>query len=289
VSATQLTAAAGGAPTPSRTDGDPAPQRQRATTRLYWALHDALIMTQRNLRHTTRIPELLVFSIVQPIMFVLLFRYVFGGAIRVESGISYANYLMAGIFVQTVAFGGMSTGVGLAADLEHGLIDRFRSLPMSHIAVVLGRALADLIRNALIVIVMLLVGFAVGFRPHSSVGGWLGTAGLLLLLSFAFSWIGACVGLAVRNIEAVQAAGFIWLLPLAFASSAFVPTSTMPDGLRQFAEVQPISKVVNSVRGWVLGHPVGSNAWVATLWCLGIIAVFMPLAVHLFRRASGKV
>jgi ABC-type multidrug transport system permease subunit len=275
VSATPSTVGAGaGEPTLPRSsaphdDGAPSP---RSASRLRWAVHDSLVLTERNLRIATRIPELLVLSTIQPVMFVLLFRYVFGGAIHVGGGVSYIDFLMAGIFVQTVAFGGMSTGVGLAHDLESGLIDRYRSLPMSHLAVVLGRTSADLVRNAFTVLVMLAVGLAVGFRPHGSVAHCLA----------------ACVGLAVRNIEAVQSAGFIWLLPLTFASSAFVPTSTMPDGVRQFAEVQPLSKIVDAVRALFLNHPVHSNVWVATAWCVGIIAVFMPLAVRLFRRAAGK-
>jgi ABC transporter DrrB family efflux protein len=256
--------------------------------RLYWLGHDALVLTERGLRQTTRIPELLVFSTIQPVMFVLLFRYVFGGAIHVGGGTSYVNFLMAGIFVQTLAFGGVTTGIGLADDLQKGLIDRFRSLPMSRLAVLLGRTLADLVRNGLTAIVMLAVGVAVGFRPQGSALDWLGAAGLLLLFTFSFSWIGASIGLAVRNVEAVQSAGFIWLFPLTFASSAFVPTSSMPSWLRDFANAQPISKVVGAVRAWVLGQPAGSGAWVALAWCVGVLVVFVPLSVWLYKRAAGK-
>jgi ABC-2 type transport system permease protein/oleandomycin transport system permease protein len=255
--------------------------------RLYWLTRDTLVMTERGLRQTTRIPELLAFATIQPVMFVLLFRYVFAGAIHVGGGVSYVNFLMAGIFVQTVAFGSTSpTGIGLADDLQKGLMDRFRALPMSRMAVLLGRTLADLVRNVFTVIVMLVVGLAVGFSPEGSPLGWLGAVGLLLIFSFSFSWVGAAIGLAVRNPEAVQAAGVIWLFPLTFASSAFVPISTMPGWMQTFAENQPITKVVDAVRAWGLGRPVGSSAWIALVWCVGVLAVSMPLAVRLYRRSA---
>ena len=248
---------------------------------------DTLLMTRRTLLHTIRVPELLVFATIQPVMFVLLFRYVFGGAIQVR-GTSYVNYLMAGIFVQTVAFGALTTGVGLAEDLNRGLIDRFRSLPMSRSAVVTGRVLGDLVRNMFVVSVMLAVGLAVGFRPHGSPLGWLAAVGLLLLLSFAFSWIGATVGLGIRNVEAVQSAGFIWLFPLTFASSAFVPTQSMPDWLQGFADNQPISRIVDAVRGFVLGRADAGSAWASLGWCSAISVVFLTLAVLLYRRTTAR-
>jgi ABC transporter DrrB family efflux protein len=262
-------------------------QRRSAERRLYWMWHDTMVIAERGLRQTTRIPELLVFSTVQSAMFVLLFRYVFGGAIHVGKGVSYVNYLMAGIFVQTVAFGAVAgTGIGLAEDLQKGLVDRFRTLPMSRMAVLLGRTLADLARNGVTVIVMLLVGIAVGFRPQGSHLGWLAAIGLMLMLSFSFSWVGAAIGLAVRNPEAVQAAGLIWLFPLTFASSAFVPIATMPGWLQAFAENQPITKLVDAVRAWALGQSAGSAGWVALAWCLGVLVVSMLLAVRFYRRAA---
>ncbi len=254
--------------------------------RLKLTLADTLVLTKRSLTHTVRSPELLIFATIQPVMFVLLFRYVFGGAISVR-GTSYVNYLMAGIFVQSVSFGAMTTGVGLATDLTQGLVDRFRSLPMSRSAVLTGRTLGDLGRNMFTVLVMLGVGLLVGFRPHGSPLRWLGAAGLLLLISFSLSWISATIGLLVRNVEAVQSAGFVWLFPLTFASSAFVPTSSMPGVLRAFAEHQPITQVVNAVRALVLDRPVGSAGWQAVLWCVGILAVFVPLSVRLYRRTSA--
>jgi len=201
--------------------------------------------------------------------------------------VSYVNFLMAGIFVNTVAFGSFTTGVGLAEDLQKGLIDRFRSLPMSRAAVLIGRTLSDLVRNVFTGAVMFAVGLAVGFNPNGGALEMAAAVGLLLLLGFAFSWIGATVGLAVRNVEAVQSAGFIWLFPLTFASSAFVQTSSMPAGLRAFANNQPITHIINAVRDWSLGTPVGSNGWLAAVWCVGIIVVFVPLSVGLYRRAAS--
>jgi ABC-2 type transport system permease protein/oleandomycin transport system permease protein len=255
---------------------------------LYWQISDALVLTGRALRHIPRSPEILVYSAIQPVMFVVLFRYVFGGAIKLPPGLSYVNYLMAGIFINTVAFGSFSTGVGLALDLQNGLIDRFRSLPMSRAAVLIGRTVSDLVRNILTGAVMFGVGVLVGFNPQGTPLEILAAIAILLLYGLAFSWIGATVGLAVRNVEAVQSAGFIWLFPLIFASSAFVPTSGMPSGLRAFANNQPISQVVDAARAWFLGVPVGDHAWIAAVWGVGIIAVFVPLSVRVYRHAASK-
>ena len=254
--------------------------------KLYWALADGLVLAKRNLVQIPRIPELLVFATIQPVMFVLLFRYVFGGAIDV-GGTSYVNFLMAGIFVQTVAFGSVSTGIGLAEDLQRGLVDRFRSLPMAPSAVLTGRTVADLVRNAFTVAVMLAVGLLVGFRPEAGLAGWTAAIGLLLLLSFAFSWVGATIALLVRTVEAAQSGGFIWLFPLTFASSAFVPTDGMPGPLRAFANNQPITQIVDAVRGFLLDQPVGSAGWLAFAWCAGILVVFVPLSISLYRRTTA--
>lgn len=253
---------------------------------LYWQLSDAAVLTARALRHIPRNPQLLVFSTIQPIMFVVLFRYVLGGAIRLPPGVSYVNYLMAGIFVNTVAFGSFSTGIGMAEDLQKGLVDRFRSLPMSRAAVLIGRTTSDLVRNFFTGAVMFAVGVLVGFSPAGGAPEILAAIGMLLLLGFAFSWIGAAIGLAIRNVEAVQSAGLIWLFPLIFASSAFVPTATMPAGLRAFANEQPITKIVDAVRGWFLGTPVGSTGWIALAWVIGILVVVVPLAVRVYRHAT---
>ncbi|HLJ35525.1 MAG TPA: ABC transporter permease [Ktedonobacteraceae bacterium] len=259
----------------------------QARPALYWTIADALVLAKRHLIQIPRIPEELVFATIQPIMFVLLFRYVFGGAIAV-SGTSYVNYLMAGIFAQTVIFGATSTGIGLATDLQRGLVDRFRSLPMAKSAVLTGRTISDLVRNTFVVLVMWGVGLLVGFRPEGGVLSWLGGIGLLLLTSFAFSWISATIGLLVRTVEAAQSAGFIWLFPLTFASSAFVPTKSMPDWLRAFADHQPVSLIVNAVRGLLLNTPDASTIWQALAWCVGILVVFIPIAVWAYGRRIGK-
>ncbi|MER3421783.1 MAG: ABC transporter [Chloroflexota bacterium] len=254
--------------------------------RLAGAVTDALILAQRHLRHIPRNPELLVFATIQPVMFVVLFRYVFGGAINV-TGTSYTNYLMPGIFVQTVTFGAMMTGIGLAQDMHLGLIDRFRSLPMARSAVLTGRILADMVLNAFVVAVMLAVGLLVGFRPQAGIGGWIGGLALLLAISFTFSWIAATIGLVVRTVEAVQSAGFIWLFPVTFVSSAFVPTATMPSWLRVVAEHQPFTIMVNAARGFFLHGTAGGEGWQAFAWCLALLAVFVPLAIVAYRRRTA--
>ena len=261
-----------------------APQARPA---LYWTLADVLVLAKRHLVQIPRIPEELLFATIQPIMFVFLFRYVFGGAIAV-SGTSYVNYLMAGIFAQTVIFGSTNTGIGLATDLQKGLVDRFRSLPMARSAVLTGRTLADLVRSTFVVFVMWMVGLLVGFQPQGNVLSWVAAAGLLLLTSFAFSWISATVGLVVSSVEAAQSAGFIWLFPLTFASSAFVPTQSMPSWLRAFAEHQPVSLIVNAVRGLLLNQPDASTIWQALAWCVGLLVIFIPLAVWAYGRRTAR-
>jgi ABC transporter DrrB family efflux protein len=248
------------------------------------ALGDIAAVTKRNLLHIARTPQLLFFSTIQPVMFVLLFRYVFGGAIPIR-GIRYVDYLMAGIFVQTSLFGGASTSVGLAEDLRGGIIDRFRSLPMARSAVLAGRTFADLLRNVLVVLLMLIVGMLVGFRFHGGFAG--GVAGLLLVLAFgyAFSWIFANIGLAVKDPETAQIAGFIPLFPLVFASSAFVPVQTMPGWLQAFAKVQPVSVTINAVRALTEGGPVYHWLWQSLAWTVGMLLVFVPLAVRRYRRS----
>jgi len=265
----------------------------RRHSQLYWALADALVLAKRRLVQIPRIPDELIFATIQPIMFVVLFRYVFGGAINLSGasagvGDNYANFLMAGIFVQTVIFGATTTGVGLAQDLEKGLVDRFRSLPMAKSAVLTGRTIADLVRNLFVVIVMLVVGLAVGFRPSGSPLAWLLAIGFMLLVSFAFSWISATIGLVVHSVEAAQSAGFIWLFPLTFASSAFTPVQTMPNWLQAFAERQPVTFMVDAVRALLLGQAVGADGWRALAWCLGILVVFIPLSVWLYGRRVGR-
>ncbi len=262
-----------------------------------WILRDSLQMVRRALKHTMRQPEMLVFSTIQPVMFVLLFRYVFGGAIK--TGGPYADYLMPGIFVQTTVFGSMLTGIGLANDLNNGIIDRFRSMPMSRSAVLVGRTVADTVRNVFIVALMLLVGVLTGYRPHGGALGLIGGCALIIVFGFAFSWVSAFLGIAIRNPEAVQSAGFIWVFPLTFVSSAFVPVDSMPWWLHDFAKVNPFTIAVDAARQLMagpqeagefahfssLGGTVSLNVVSSLVWAALILAVFIPLAVHRYRRA----
>lgn len=247
-----------------------------------WAVRDSLTTAWRSLVGSLREPQIIIFALVQPVMFVLLFVFVFGGAIQVPGG-NYVDYLMPGIFVQTAIFAGVSTGVGLAEDLRKGVIDRFRTLPMARTAVIAGRTLADAARTVLSLLVMLLVGVAVGYRPDS-VGGLLGGLALVLLISFAFTWFYVVVALAVKSPEAAQSAGFVLTFPLTFASSAFVATDTMPGWLRAFAENQPVTLVANAVRS--LTGIGDASPWPALAWSAGLLAVLVPVSVTLFRRAS---
>src|SRR3990167_10465650 len=247
-------------------------------------LTDILIMVKRNLLRYRRMPQLIVFSFIQPVMFVLLFAYVFGGAIHTDT--KYINYLIPGIIVQTVIFGAMMTGVGLADDLSKGMIDRFRSLPMARSAVLAGRTISETIRNFFVIIVMTLVGYAIGFRIEHGFFKYFLAILLTLLFGFAFSWVSATIGLAVKNVEIAQTAGFIWVFPLVFASSIFVPTNTLSGPVKWFAEHNPISYTTNTVRALSLGTTVGDNVWYSLIWAAALLIVFVPLAVYRYRKIS---
>lgn len=249
-----------------------------------WAVGDALAVAHRNLIGLFRVPTTLVFSTIQPVIFVLMFRYVFGGAIDTP-GYRYVDYLMAGIFVQTVTFGGINTGVGLAVDMATGLIERFRSLPMARSAVLAGRTLADSVRNVFVAFLMVVVGFLVGFRVQGTVVEFIGAMLLLVLFGFAMSWVMALIGLSTGNAEAAQAAAFPFMAVLVFASNSFVPTSTMPGPLRAYADHQPVSDTVDAVRALLAGRATATTVLTAVAWSVGIIAVFAPLAVRRYRRA----
>jgi len=257
--------------------------------RLRWALSDAGTVTWRNLISYTRIPDAIFFSSVQPIMFVLLFRYVFGGVIHVP-GVTYVNYLMAGVFVQTVMFGAVSTSVGLAEDLHKGLIERFHALPMARSAVLAGRTTADLVRNVGVVLLITAVGYLVGFRVQTSPLSFV--AGLLLILFFAYavSWGFAIIGLSASNSETAQLAAFPVLFPLTFASSAFVPVTSMPGWLQAFAIHQPVSQVIDASRQLMLGGKSNlwsmSDVWQSLAWSAGILIIVAPIAVWRYRRAA---
>jgi ABC transporter DrrB family efflux protein len=254
---------------------------------LRWWIADSLEMVKRNLRHIRRTPELLLDVTLQPIMFVILFRFVFGGAIPIQ-GTTYVNYLMAGIFVQTIAFGGVYTGVLLANDLKNGMIDRFRSLPMLQSSVLTGRTLTDLLRAMLAVTVMTVVGVLVGFRPEGGVTGALLAFGVMLAFGFGLSWVGVAMGAFVRTPEALQGLIFLTIFPLTFASSAFVPTNTMPTWLRVFAEHQPLTLVINTVRSFMLTGGGGPDAVPALIWSVGMLAVFFPVGLWLYQRRTSQ-
>jgi ABC transporter DrrB family efflux protein len=247
---------------------------------------DTLIIAERNLIRLPRAPELLIAFTVQPIMFVLLFRYVFGGAISTP-GYSYVDFLLPGIIVQNTAFGGFATALGLNEDVRKGLIDRFRSLPMSRAAVLGGRTLSDVVTNALSLTILLVTGVIIGFTFHTSFLEAAEGVALLLLFGYAFSWVLAFVGLLVSSPETVNSVGFIVVFPLTFISSAFVPVASMPSGLRDFAEVNPFTIVVDAMRHLWLGAPAPNGVWGAVAWSLAILAVFVPLAVARYRRAAG--
>ncbi|MCW2532186.1 MAG: ABC-type polysaccharide/polyol phosphate export system, permease component [Blastococcus sp.] len=262
---------------------------------LAMAVSDGLTITRRNMIKVKRVPDLIVFATLSPIMFVLLFRYVFGGAINVPGDVTYAEFLLPGIFAQTVVFGSTITGASLADDLQKGLIDRFRSLPMAHSAVLVGRTVADLALNALSIAVMALTGLAVGWRIHTSVGE--AALGFLVLLGFAYavSWLMALVGLIVRTPEVVNNASFIVIFPITFVANTFVPLETFPSVLRHFAEWNPVSSVVQAARDlfgnsfgapdvWSLQHPVLYSA----LWGVAILAVFVPLSVRTYRSTASR-
>jgi ABC transporter DrrB family efflux protein len=245
---------------------------------------DTLVLASRNLKRIPRQPDLLIAYTVQPVMFVLLFVYVFGGAIQTP-GFDYVDFLMPGIIVQSIAFGGFVTALGLSEDVKKGLIDRFRSLPMSRAAVLLGRTSSDIPLNCLSLCVLLAVGFAAGFNFIDASAGdiALGIV-LLLLLGYAFSWIFALVGLYSSTPETANSIGFTLIFPLTFASSVFVPAATMPDGLRQFAEANPFTTWADAVRSLWLGIPAHTDVWMAFVWCFALIAIFAPLAVARYRR-----
>ena len=269
-----------------------APHSTGVMSNLHWLASDTATLTRRNLLAVTRIPEALFFSTVQPIMFVLLFRYVFGGAIHTDAT-SYVNYLLPGIFVQTVAFGAVSTSIGLAEDLQKGIIERFRALPMSRGAVLLGRTTADLIRNIFVIVVMTVVGLLVGFRPSTGVVSYLAGVLLILFFAYALSWGFAIVGLSAPNSETAQVMSFPLIFPLTFISAAFVPLSSMPSWLQGFATYQPFSVTVSACRSLMVGPAStgtgrSTSFWVvqSLLWTFGLLIVFIPLAIRKYRTRT---
>ncbi len=260
-------------------------EKPKSDSQTFYFFSDSWIMAKRSIRHITRSLDQLMSVALFPIMFMLLNRFVLGGAID-TGDVSYANYLFAGILVQTLAFGANYTTINLAVDLQQGIIDRFRSLPMHSSALLIGHVAADLFRNMLSALVVILAGFLVGFRPTAGIDEWLLVFGLAILFTLAISWLSAILGLFVKSLEAAQWIGFIFIFPLTFISSAFVPTQTMPYALRLFAENQPLTQVMNAMRAWLVGTPLGNSGLIALVWCVAIIAFSVPIATHMFRRRN---
>jgi ABC-2 type transport system permease protein len=252
----------------------------------FWFLSDCWVLIIRSFKHIFKNIDQLLGLVLQPLMFMLLFRYVFGGAI--DTGpVSYVNYLMAGIIVQTAAFGATTTSMNVALDLKRGIVDRFRSLPMADSTVLIGHVVADLVRNLISTVVMILVGLLVGFRPDATIQEWLLATALLMTFTFAVSWLSAILGLLVKTVEAVMWISFMVIFPLTFASSAFVPTASMPWVLRMFAENQPVTHTIEALRGYTVGTPVGDSGWIAFVWWGVIIVLSIPFCGWLFRRYSA--
>jgi ABC-2 type transport system permease protein len=260
-----------------------------STHNLRWLLRDTWNEAVRHLRIVPRAIDLLIFATLQPVMFVLLFVYVFGGSIRAPG--EYANYkqfLLPGIFAQTTLFGTTATGIGLAEDMTKGFVDRLRSLPIVQSSVLIGRTVSDLVRNVITFTIMLAVAFAVGFRFKGSLAEAAAATGLLLAFSYAFSWIQAFFGLKVKSVEAANSAGFVWMFPLTFISSAFVPTQNMTPWLRRIADNNPFTVATNAGRALYNGNPAGDNVWKALLWAVGITVVFATLSIRTFARSTSR-
>jgi ABC transporter DrrB family efflux protein len=249
-----------------------------------WTAHDALVMARRSMYRYLRMPDWLFFSTAQPVMFVLLFTYVFGGAIQVPTG-NYIDFLLPGILVQTVIFGTSGTAVGLAEDISKGVFDRYRSLPMSRSAVLAGRIIADTGNNLFVMALMITVGLIIGFRFHGSPLAIAAMPLVIVAFTVPFSWIAALIGTSVKSVEAANLAGFVWMFPLTFVSSAFVPIESMPGWLQPVAQANPFSVAVDTVRALALGTPLGNSLWLMLAWTAVLTAITAPLAVGRYRRA----
>ena len=256
-------------------------------TRVRWAVSDTLTITRRNLLVWVRVPAYIMFTVIQPVMFVLLFRYVFGGAIPVP-GVTggYVNFLMPGIIGQSAAFATFGTAIALAQELKKGVIDRLKSMPMARSAVLAGRLVADTLRMFITILILVGVGYLVGFRFQNGFGLAVAMVVLATIFGLAICCIAAFTGLAIGDEESVQAFGLVWLFPLTFVSSAFVPISTMPGWLQAFAKHQPVTIVIDTMRSMALGGPIATNLWLSIAWLSGIFIVFVPLAVRAYRRAA---
>lgn len=266
------------------TAGTIKPQKHSWT---YWMVNDSWVLIQRSLKHIIKNTDQILGLTIQPIMFMLLFLYVFGGAIQTGTG-SYINFLLAGILVQSMAFGSLTTSMSVAIDLQRGIIDRLKSLPIASWGVLMGHVTADLVRNVIQALIMIGVGLLVGFRPQASATDWLVITGIILLFTFALSWVSAIMGLLAKTVETVQWMGFFVIFPLTFASAAFAPTQTMPAWLRLFAENQPVTHVIEAIRALMTNQPTGNHVWLVVVWCISITAIAIPVAAYLFRQHSGR-
>jgi ABC transporter DrrB family efflux protein len=251
-----------------------------------WMLRDWANEAGRHLRAMPRNPDILIFALAQPIMFILLFKYVFGGSIVIPGFSKYDQYLMPGIFAQTVVFNSSFTGVGLAEDMQKGFVDRLRSLPIFQSAVLVGRTFSDFLRNVLTFLIMLLLAFALGFRFEGGLLRGIAATLLLLAFSYSFGWISALIGISVKSVEAANSAGFIWMFPVTFVSSAFVDPKTMPGWLQPVANANPFTIATNAARALYNGHDPGNDVWYSLAWTVGIIAVFSFLALRKFQSFS---
>jgi len=254
----------------------------RVTVKFSEALSDIGVMTQRNILRFVRLPQLLIFSTIQPVLLLLLFTYVFGGAIK-TAGVEYIQYLLPGFLIQSVVFGSTQTSVGMAEDLSKGMIDRFRSLPVARSAFLTGRVVADSGRYTFLIVLMIAVGSAIGFRFQNGVIPAVAGVALTILFGIALTWVGVFIGISVRDVETAQVAGFVWVFPLVFASSLYVPIETMPSWLQAFAEVNPVTAAVDTVRALSLGGQVSASLWKMLSWIGGIVLVFLPLAIRRYR------
>ncbi len=253
--------------------------------RIRLGVSDTLTLTRRDLLIWLRNPAFIFFTFIQPVMFVLLFRYVFGGAIPVRVPGGYVNFLMPGIIAQSAAFASFGTAIALARQLQKGVIDRFRAMPMARSAVLLGRLVSDTVRLVLTVLIILAVGYAVGFRFHNGVVPAVAMVILGVVFGVVICTVSAFVGLAIKDEESVGSFGLVWLFPLTFVSAAFVPVNSMPGWLQAFAKNQPVTIVIDEMRALALGGPLTMHAWQSALWLAGIVAVFVPLAVRAYRKA----
>lgn len=243
---------------------------------------DIMVMTRRDVLRYIRLPQLLVFNAMLNVVLLLLFNYVFGGAIQ-TGGVAYIQYFLPGFLAQTVVFGSTQTSVGIAEDLSKGLIDRFRSLPMARSAFLSGRVLADGVRYALLILLMIAVGTAAGFRFQNGVGPAIAGLALIILFGIALTWVGVFIGISVKDVETAQVAGFVWVFPLVFASSLYVPIQTMPNWLQVFAKINPVTPMVDTIRGLALGTGISSSLWKILVWDAVIILAFLPLALRRYR------